>query len=84
MSFDTILLQGIRELAPNAYGVPLRQHAERALGRMVSIGELYATLERLGQDGLVRSWQGEATPERGWRLKRFWELQKASAAADGG
>ena len=34
-----------------------------ATGRDVSIGAIYATLDRLERKGYLKSWQGEATPE---------------------
>jgi DNA-binding PadR family transcriptional regulator len=36
---------------------------------------LYPTLDRLERKGFVRSFLGEATPERGGRAKRYYVLQ---------
>jgi PadR family transcriptional regulator PadR len=35
---------------------------------------LYTTLDRLERKGLVKTWMGEATPERGGRPKRMIRL----------
>lgn len=68
-----ILLDVLDDLDGCGYGVTIRQAIEAQLGRFVSIGELYVTLERLEEAGLVRSALGEATPERGGRQKKhFW------------
>lgn len=41
---------------------------------MVSIGAIYTALERLEQAGRLRSFEGEATPERGGRRKRYYTV----------
>ncbi len=38
------------------------------------MGSLYATLERLESHDLVSSALGEATPERGGRAKRYFQV----------
>ena len=40
-------------------------------GRKCSLGALYTTLERLEQKGLIRTWMGEPSPERGGRAKKM-------------
>ena len=42
---------------------------------------VYTTLDRLEKKGLVTSWVGEPTPERGGRRKRFYRLEPAGAEA---
>lgn len=75
-AFEQTLLQAIEDLRPNASGMTLRRTAEERTGRSVSIGTIYTTLERLEERGYVRSWQGEATPERGMQRKRLWTIAK--------
>jgi PadR family transcriptional regulator PadR len=43
-------------------------------GREVSLGSIYATLERLETKGLVSSELGEPTPERGGRAKKYFSV----------
>ena len=48
----TVMLVLIR-LAENAYGLPIAHEIERKSGREVSLGSIYATLDRLEAKGLV-------------------------------
>lgn len=67
------LLDILDELDGTGYGVTIHKAAEKKFGRFISLGELYVTLDRLEEAGLVRFCEGEATPERGNRTKRhFW------------
>jgi PadR family transcriptional regulator PadR len=68
--FEYLLLSATARLAEDAYGAAIRQEIERATGRPCSVGALYTTLDRLEAKGLVDTWMGEATPERGGRPKR--------------
>lgn len=49
--------------------------------RNPSIGWLYVALNRLEQRGMVASWQGDRTPERGWRPKRYYLILPAGRDA---
>ena len=81
-SFEEIVLMAIRHLGENnAYGVPIRQAVEEATKRSTSVGALYTTLERLEEKGYISSRQGEATPERGGRAKRYFRLEGAGVQA---
>jgi PadR family transcriptional regulator, regulatory protein PadR len=73
--FEEFVLLAILKLQENAYGVPIRDALQEATGRMVSVGALYATLNRLEEKGLVSSEAGEATPERGGRAKRYFKVE---------
>jgi DNA-binding PadR family transcriptional regulator len=42
--------------------------------RDVAIGAIYSTLERLEKKGMVESYLGETTPERGGRPKRYFKV----------
>jgi PadR family transcriptional regulator PadR len=69
--FEYLLLTAAVRLGENAYGAAIRQEIEAATGRPCSIGALYTTLDRLEAKGLVQTWMGEATPQRGGRAKRM-------------
>lgn len=71
--FEEVILLAISGLGENAYGVTIRARIEEA-GRKTSVGALYVTFDRLEQKGLVESWQGEATAQRGGRAKRYFRL----------
>ena len=69
--FEYLLLTAAARLGENAYGAAIRQEIEAATGKSCSIGALYTTIDRLESKGLVQTWMGEATPERGGRAKRM-------------
>jgi PadR family transcriptional regulator, regulatory protein PadR len=47
----------------------------------VSIGAIYATLDRLERKGYVKSALGDPTPERGGRSKRYFRVTAKGVAA---
>ena len=69
--FEYALLTATSRLGDGAYGAGIRSEIERLIGRRCSIGALYTTLDRLEAKGLVKTWMGEATAERGGRSKRM-------------
>lgn len=73
--FEQIILLALMRLGPEAYGMTVRREIEERTGRQVSIGAVYATLERLESKGYVSSYAGEPTAERGGRAKRFFHLE---------
>src|SRR5256885_9944921 len=72
--FEYVVILGLMRLHNDAYGVTVRQEVEARTGREVSIGAVYATLDRLEAKGYVKSRLGEPTPERGGRSKRFFRV----------
>jgi DNA-binding PadR family transcriptional regulator len=72
--FEEITLLAVRAIDPPVYGVPVQRYVERTTGRNVSIGAIYAALGRLEAKGYVQSVFGEATPERGGKRKRLFEV----------
>src|ERR1044071_3459293 len=73
--FEELVLLAILSLRQSAYGVKIGDAIEEATGRSVSVGALYATLSRLEEKGLIRSWMGEATAERGGRAKKYFKIE---------
>lgn len=69
--FEYLLLSAAARLRDEAYGAVIRQDIENATGRKCSIGALYTTLDRLEAKGLIETWMGDATPQRGGRAKRM-------------
>jgi PadR family transcriptional regulator, regulatory protein PadR len=80
-SLEHIVLLAIVRLGENAYGMTVRQEIEARTGRDISIGAVYATLERLQTKGYVSSEVGEPTPERGGRAKRLFRIEADGEAA---
>jgi PadR family transcriptional regulator PadR len=68
-------------LGENAYGMTVRREIEVRTGRDISIGAVYATLERLQTKGYVSSQVGEPTAERGGRAKRLFRIEADGEAA---
>ena len=79
--FEQLVLLALVRLGADAYGATVRREIEARAGRAVSISAVYTTLERLEQKGLVRSWVGEPTAERGGRRRKYFELLPAGARA---
>jgi PadR family transcriptional regulator PadR len=79
--FEHIVVLALLRLADQAYGVTVRQEIEVRTGREVSIGAIYATLDRLETKGYVKSHLGDPTPERGGRAKRFFHVTAKGVAA---
>lgn len=57
-----------------AYGVAVRDAIAARTGRSLSSGAVYTGLDRLREQGLIESWIGEPTAERGGRRKRLYRL----------
>ena len=70
--FEELTLLAVRALGAQAYAVSVQQFLEREARRAVSIGAVYAALERLEQKRFVRSALGDSTPERGGKRKRLF------------
>jgi DNA-binding PadR family transcriptional regulator len=79
--FEHIVVLALLRLEDRAYGVTVRQEIEFRTKRQVSIGAVYATLDRLEAKGYVKSRRGDPTPERGGRSKRFFRVTASGAAA---
>ena len=75
--FELMLLLAVAHLGDEAYGVPISRELEHHRGRSVSVGSVYAALERMEAKGLVASTLGDPTPERGGKAKRYFTVTKA-------
>jgi PadR family transcriptional regulator len=79
--FEHIVVLALLRLDDRAYGVTVRQEIKARISRDVSIGAVYATLDRLEAKGYAKSQIGEPTPERGGRSKRFFRVTAKGVAA---
>ncbi len=57
------------------------QEIERSSRRECSIGALYTTLDRLEAKGMIKTWTGKPTQERGGRSKRMVRVTAKGVAA---
>ena len=79
--FEHLLLLAVLQLPPeDSYGTRIRAAIEERTGRTVAPGAIYTALARLEGRGLVRSWLGEPTAQRGGKRKRHYQLEPAGAA----
>ncbi len=79
--FEHIVLLTLLRLGDGSHGAMIRGEIEATTGRSPSIGALHATLERLERKGLVSSWMGEPTAERGGKAKRQFTIEAAGIEA---
>ena len=79
--FELMVLLAVMRLGEQAYGVPISTEIETRTGRDVAVSSVYAALERLAAKGLVTSFQGQPTEERGGRAKRFFEVTEKGVTA---
>jgi DNA-binding PadR family transcriptional regulator len=79
--FEYLLLTAAAGLADQAYGASIREEIEAATEAKCAIGAIYTTLDRLEAKGLLKTWMGEATAERGGRAKRMVRVTPAGLKA---
>lgn len=79
--FEQIVLLAILRLGENAYGVTIRSEIAACTKRQPTPGALYTTLDRMEQKGLVQSWLGDPTPQRGGRAKRYFVVTRKGRIA---
>jgi DNA-binding PadR family transcriptional regulator len=80
--FEQLVLTAILELGTNAYGVTIHAAVvELSQPKRVSLGAVYATLDRLEEKKLIASWLSDPTPQRGGRSKRHYRLESTGERA---
>ncbi|MEK7993424.1 MAG: PadR family transcriptional regulator [Planctomycetota bacterium] len=78
----TVML-AVQRRGHDAYGVTIRDEIEARTGQRKTFGVLYTILGRLERDGLLKATEGDPTPERGGRPKRFFTLTGTGVAVLG-
>ncbi len=73
--FEQLVLLAILHLRGEVYGVPIVEEIERRTDRTVARAAVYVTLRRLEKKGLLSSWMGEPTPERGGKARRCVRIE---------
>jgi PadR family transcriptional regulator PadR len=79
--FEYLLIAAAVRLGDEAYGAAILQEIERSSRRECSIGALYTTLDRLEAKGMIKTWTGKPTQERGGRSKRMVRVTAKGVAA---
>lgn len=81
--FEYLIISATARLGDEAYGAAIKREIEEATRERCSIGALYTTIDRLQSKGLVETWMGEPTAQRGGRAKRMVRVTKKGAQAAG-
>lgn len=72
--FEELTLLAVLALGEGAYGVPVQELIEREAGREVTLGAVYAALERMERKGLLASRFSDAVAERGGKRRRLFSV----------
>jgi PadR family transcriptional regulator PadR len=75
--FEEFTLLAVRALNEATYAVPVQAFVERNASRPVTMGAVYAALDRLEAKGCLRSVLGDSTRQRGGKRKRVYEITPA-------
>ncbi len=59
----------------------MRRELESTSRRSVTIGSVYATLDRLESKGLLSSWHSDPEPHRGGRARRNFRVERRGLEA---
>jgi PadR family transcriptional regulator PadR len=80
-SFEELVLLAVAHEGDLAYGMTVRRNIERRSGRSVTIGAVYATLERLRAKGYLESHTADGDDARRGRGRRYYRLLPDGAHA---
>ena len=69
--FEYLILTSAARQGDTGYGASIREQIHQTTGRRCSFGALYTTLDRLEQKGLIKTWMGDPSPQRGGRARRL-------------
>ena len=82
--FEQLVLLAILHLGEgqaDIYGVPIADEIERRTGRLASRVAVYISLRRLEHKGLVQTWMGAPTAERGGKARRCVRVSESGVRA---
>ena len=71
---EELTLLAVLALKDGAYGIVVQEVIERETGREVTLGAVYAALERMERKGLLSSAMSASTGERGGRRRRLFAV----------
>lgn len=81
--FELLVLLALLRLGNGAYGANLRREIQERTKRDVPIGSVYVTLARLERKGMVVSYVGLPTKERGGRRRKHYLMHEPGERALG-
>ncbi len=80
--FEILALSAVLAAGEDPYGITIHGKLADLVGsRATTLQQLYTTLARLEEKGLLRSTMGSPTPVRGGRAKKFYRLTRAGLDA---
>ncbi len=79
--FEEVVLLAVALRYGEAYGATIVSELEKQMNRSVNLGAVHSALNRLAEKGLVSSYMGGETAERGGRRKRLYTLTPAGSKA---
>jgi PadR family transcriptional regulator PadR len=79
--FEQTLLFALVRLDGEASSVAIAEEIEERTGRRASPGAVYTALGRMETKGLIESWIGDTSPERGGRRRKCYRLLPGGARA---
>lgn len=80
--FELFVVLAISALGPDeAYGMAIQRHIEARTERTISIGAVYATVERLAEKGYLKLSTSGPIATRGGRARKLATLTAAGIAA---
>lgn len=82
-AFEELVLLAVARGRGDGYGMTVRREIEECTGRDVTIGAVYATLDRLETKGLVSSRLGDGDEHRRGRARRYFAIEAGGVEALG-
>lgn len=79
--FEELILLCVRQLGEEAHGANIQTLLAEVAGREVTLGAIYAALDRAQRKGMAESWLGEPTSARGGRAKRHYAVTRGGEGA---
>ncbi|MFC1628580.1 PadR family transcriptional regulator [Gemmatimonadota bacterium] len=73
--FEQLILLAILRISGETHTAAIRQEIMDQIGRKVSRGAVYTTLDRLENKGLLSSVMGEPRPVRSGRARRYYAVE---------
>ncbi len=78
--FEQMVLLSILRLGNDAYGLAIIEELEKVADREPATGAVYTTLDRLERKGLLESYAGDPSQERGGRPRRYVRVTRDGRA----
>jgi PadR family transcriptional regulator len=79
--FEQLVMLALLRMGREGYGMTVRREIGATTGRDVSIGSVYATLERLEGKGFLASRHSEPAPDRGGKPRRTFTVTREGISA---